>query len=76
MLRRLVYAALLLGVVFCSEKAMHAQGCSACRDATAGSAPKAREGLRRAILVLGLPAAGIFVTVFFVARRIEQRREP
>jgi hypothetical protein len=51
------------------------QGCSACRDTTAGSAPRAREGLRRAIWVLGVPAGGICVAVFLIARRIEAGRE-
>ncbi len=53
----------------------HAQGCSACRDATAGSAPQVRAGLRRAIVALVVPAGGIFVAVLVIARKIEEQRE-
>jgi hypothetical protein len=49
----------------------HAQGCSMCRDATAGSAPQARRAFRRAIPLLGLPAVGIFAGVLLLARKIE-----
>jgi len=44
-----------------------AQGCSLCRDTTAGSAPHVRQSLRRAILVLGLPAGGIFIGILVIA---------
>jgi hypothetical protein len=63
----------VLFLLLLSSVPAYAQGCAACRDTTAGSAPRAREGLRRAILVLGVPSAGIFVAVLFVAVRIEQR---
>jgi hypothetical protein len=53
----------------------HAQGCSVCRDSTAGSAPKAREGLRRGILVLGIPAGAVFVGILAVARKTKPREE-
>jgi len=66
--------AILVFILLCPATG-RAQGCSACRDATAGSAPRAREGLRRGILVLGVPAGGICLAVFLVARRIEQRRD-
>jgi len=49
--------------------------CSLCRDTTAGSAPKIRQGLQRAILVLGLPAGVIFSSIFLLARRIPPREE-
>jgi hypothetical protein len=52
------------------------QGCSLCKDATAGSAPHAREGLRRAILVLGVPAGAIFAGILLVAQRIKPREDP
>lgn len=50
-----------------------AQGCSLCRDTAAGSAPKAREGLRRGILVLGLPAGAVFAGILAVAWKIKPR---
>jgi hypothetical protein len=48
-----------------------AQGCSMCRDTTAGSAPQVRAGLRRAIPVLAIPAIGLFIAFFVVARRFD-----
>jgi hypothetical protein len=66
---RIAYIALLALLLF-APLAAHPQGCSLCKDATAGSAPKARQGLRRAILVLGIPAAAIFLTVLALATRI------
>jgi len=54
----------------------HAQGCSLCKDATAGSAPIVRQSLRRAILILGVPAGGIFVGILVLARRIKPREAP
>jgi hypothetical protein len=42
-----------------------------CRDTTAGSAPQIRAGLRRAIPVLAIPAIGLFIAFFVVARRID-----
>ncbi|HEY0785199.1 MAG TPA: hypothetical protein VGD62_04960 [Acidobacteriaceae bacterium] len=53
-----------------------AQGCTACRDATAGSAPRARQGLRRGIAVLGSACAGVLVAICVVAGKIERSREP
>jgi hypothetical protein len=53
----------------------HAQGCSVCRDSTAGSAPKAREGLRRGILVLGIPACAVFAGILAVALKTKPREE-
>jgi hypothetical protein len=49
--------------------AAHAQGCSMCRDTTAGSAPQIRAGLRRAIPVLAIPAIALFLGFFVIARR-------
>ncbi|MBV8629588.1 MAG: hypothetical protein JOZ83_01605 [Silvibacterium sp.] len=54
---------------------VHAQGCSLCRDTTAGSAPHVRQSLRRAILILGLPAAGIFLGILVLARKIRARED-
>jgi hypothetical protein len=53
----------------------HAQGCSLCRDATAGSAPRVRQGLRRGVIALGIPAGVIFVGVLVLARRMKPREE-
>jgi hypothetical protein len=52
-----------------------AQGCSLCRDTTAGSAPKAREGLRRGILVLGVPAGALFVGILALAWKIKPKQD-
>jgi hypothetical protein len=58
--------------------AAHAQGCSMCRDTTAGSAPQVRAGLRRAIPVLAVPAILLFGGFLVAARRTDawQRRSP
>jgi hypothetical protein len=53
----------------------HAQGCSLCKDSTAGSAPMVRQSLRRAILILGLPAGGIFLGILVLARKIKPRED-
>jgi hypothetical protein len=45
----------------------HAQGCSACRDDTAGSALPMRRSLRKAIPILGIPAAILFAGILVVA---------
>ncbi len=52
-----------------------AQGCTMCRDTTAGSAPQVRAALRKAIPVLGIPAVGLFLAVLIVARRVTPGRE-
>ena len=51
--------------------AAHAQGCSMCRDTTAGSAPQVRAGLRRAIPVLAIPAILLFGGFLVAARRTD-----
>ncbi len=48
-----------------------AQGCSQCRDTTAGSAPQARKSMRIAIPLLGFPAIGIFAGAVVLAKRIK-----
>jgi len=58
-----------------STPAAHAQGCSMCRDTTAGSAPQVRSALRRAIPVLAIPAIALFVGFFVVARRSNSWRD-
>ena len=66
---------LLLALLLTLRVTSHAQGCSLCRDTTAGSAPRARESLRRAILILGLPAGGIFLGILVLARRVKPRED-
>jgi hypothetical protein len=59
----------LATVLFACTFAAHAQGCSMCRDTTAGAAPQIRAGLRRAIPVLAVPAIALFIGFFALARR-------
>jgi hypothetical protein len=61
-----VWLAILL---FTCTLTAHAEGCSMCRDTTAGSAPQIRAGLRRAIPVLAIPAIALFIGFFAVAHR-------
>ena len=49
-----------------------AQGCSMCRDTAAGSAPRMRQSLRRAIPILGIPAGVLFLTMLTVAWRFDR----
>jgi hypothetical protein len=56
-------------LLWCSVPAAHGQGCSMCRDTTAGSAPQIRAALRRAITVLAIPAIALFIGFFAIARR-------
>jgi hypothetical protein len=72
MLARITLLTLALALPLCS----HAQGCSLCKDSTAGSAPIVRQALRRAILILGFPAGGIFIGILVLARRIKPRETP
>ncbi|MGI8771371.1 MAG: hypothetical protein ACR2JE_08030, partial [Acidobacteriaceae bacterium] len=71
--RRLALFFVLLALATCIPRTL-AQGCSACRDTTAGSAPQVRAGLRRAIPVLAVPALGIFIGTLVLARRSGPRR--
>jgi hypothetical protein len=48
-----------------------AQGCSLCRDTTAGSTPQARKALRIAIPLLGIPAVSIFAGALVLARKVK-----
>jgi hypothetical protein len=59
----------ILSMLLLSALAAHAQGCSMCRDTTAGSAPQIRAGLRRAIPVLAIPAIALFVGFLALAKR-------
>ena len=71
-LKRLCLLAALAVVFFIPTPSF---ACSACRDVSAGSAPQARAGLRKGILVLGFPAAGIFAGVLILAFKIKPRKE-
>jgi hypothetical protein len=65
--------ALLMILLLSLPLAAKGQGCSLCRDTTAGSAPRARQGLRRAIFILGIPAGAIFLGTLLIARRMQPR---
>jgi len=52
-----------------------AQGCSMCRDTAAGSTPRMRQGLRKAIPILGVPAGALFLTMLTVAWIFERRSD-
>lgn len=77
--KKLMKYAIAVAAVFvtllCGPSPSRAQGCSLCRDTTAGSAPRVRQGLRRAIVALGIPAGGIFVGILVVARRVKPRED-
>jgi len=66
---------LVLALILAAPTLSHAQGCSLCKDATAGSAPRAQQSLRRAILILGIPAGAIFLGILVVARKIKPRED-
>ena len=66
---------LLLALALLLPPISHAQGCSLCRDTIAGSAPHVRQSLRRAILILGLPAGAIFLGILVLARNIKPRED-
>jgi hypothetical protein len=62
---------LALALAFIAPSKAIAQGCGQCRDATAGSAPRARKAMRIAIPLLGIPAIGIFAGAVVLAKRIK-----
>jgi hypothetical protein len=66
----------ITAMLLCSAPAAHAQGCSMCRDTTAGSAPKVRAALRLAIPVLAIPAIALFIGFFVVAHRTDTWQRP
>jgi hypothetical protein len=59
-----------------SAETGYGQGCSMCRDTTAGSAPQVRAGLRRAIPVLAIPAILLFAGFLVLARRSDSWLHP
>jgi hypothetical protein len=68
---------ILLGMVLASTMIFpalaSAQGCSMCRDTAAGSAPRMRQSLRRAIPILGVPAGVLFLAMLTVVWRFDRR---
>jgi uncharacterized membrane protein YphA (DoxX/SURF4 family) len=65
------FLAFLLTAILAAPSPANAQGCTLCRDATAGSTPQARKALRLAIPLLGIPAIGIFAGALVLAKRIK-----
>lgn len=65
-IRRIILLAVLL---FLPAGLARGQGCSACRDNTAGSAPQMRQALRKAIPILGIPACILFAAIMVLAVR-------
>lgn len=49
--------------------------CPACRDVTAGSAPQMRAGIRKGIVVLGIPAGAVFLGILGLALRMKPQAE-
>jgi hypothetical protein len=66
---RLLVRSLLLVIALLPAGLAWGQGCSACRDNTAGSAPEVRQALRKAIPILGIPAAALFLGILLLATR-------
>jgi hypothetical protein len=65
----------LLAVALALPLSSHAQGCSLCKDVTAGSAPHQRQALRRAILIMGIPAGALFLGTLVLAGKIKPRED-
>ncbi len=72
MMRRIVFLTTLAGAL-AFPALTNAQGCSMCRDTAAGSSPQMRQSLRRAIPVLGIPAAAAFLAMLGVTYRFKER---
>jgi hypothetical protein len=75
LIRHYLLRTCFMTLLLSSALVARAQGCSMCRDTTAGSAPQIRAGLRRAIPVLAIPAIALFVGFFVVARRSDAWRD-
>jgi hypothetical protein len=63
-----------MALVIASGQAAVAQGCAACRDATAGSAPHAQAGVRHGIVILGGAAVLVVGLAVCVGWQVEKRR--
>jgi hypothetical protein len=66
---------LLLALLFVPAHGSHAQGCSLCRDTTAGSAARAQAGLRRGIFLLGGTATLLLAAGASLAWHLQKRRD-
>jgi hypothetical protein len=66
---RIRWIILSLALLFLPAGLARGQGCSACRDNTAGSAPQMRQALRKAIPILGIPACILFAGIMVLAVR-------
>jgi hypothetical protein len=71
-MKKIILGMVLAGAML-SPALARAQGCSVCRDTVQGSAPRMRQSLRRAIPILGVPAAILFLTMLTVAWRFDRR---
>jgi len=68
-----IFLGIVLAGAMLSPATAPAQGCSMCRDTAAGSAPRMRQSLRRAIPILGIPAGVLFLAMLTVTWRFERR---
>lgn len=65
---------LLLALTLLPATVAWGQGCTACRDNTAGSAPEMRQALRKAIPILGIPACVLFAGILVLAVRTTKEK--
>jgi hypothetical protein len=66
LLSKLALAALLLTVPL---QTVHAQGCTQCRDNTAATPSATQRAYRNAILILIVPAGGLFIATLALFKR-------
>lgn len=70
---RKLWAAAILSVLLAAPSTSFA--CPACRDVTAGSAPQMQAGIRKGIIVLGIPAGAVFLGILAVAWKMKPQAE-
>jgi hypothetical protein len=61
--------ALLLAAASLMSAQLYAQGCTQCRDNTAGTSPATQRAYRHAIALLAVTATGIFAGAVTLMRR-------
>lgn len=66
---------LAIAVLLTASSMAFGQGCSLCRDATAGSAPQFRRSLRIAIPILAVPALGMFSAILYASMSRRTRHQ-
>ena len=71
---KILRLAVMLACVM-SAPGVLAQSCSACKDNVAAAPATTQQGFRRAIPVLAIPAAGLFVAMLLVSRRAGVREQ-